>query len=100
MTKEHGLFIPDLEYVTDLEGLIKYLGEKVAVGNICLWCNGKGKAFHSIYAVQQHMEQMGHCKILYEDNEEEYEDFYDFSRDYGEGNKDEEVEFERFVTFV
>ncbi len=55
MTIEHGLFIPDLEYLIDCQGLIKYLAEKVSVGNLCLWCNGKGKAFHSMEAVQQHM---------------------------------------------
>lgn len=27
MTKTHGFFIPDLEYVCDLEGLITYLGK-------------------------------------------------------------------------
>lgn len=27
MTKEHGFFIPDIEYLIDLQGLIMYLGE-------------------------------------------------------------------------
>lgn len=87
MTKEHSLFIPDIEYVKDLQGLIKYLGEKVSIGNICLYCNGKGRSFHTLEAVQAHMTALSHCKILYDNNEEEYEDYYDFSSDYA--NKDE-----------
>lgn len=27
MTKVHSFFIPDVEYLSDLKGLIKYLGE-------------------------------------------------------------------------
>lgn len=82
MLKTHGLFIPDIEYVSDLGGLVTYLGEKIAIGNICLYCNGKGKGFHSLEAVQGHMRDMCHCKLLYEGNEEEYTEFYDFSSDY------------------
>lgn len=55
MTKEHSFFIPDIEYLQDLEGLVKYLGEKVSVGTTCLFCNGKGKAFTSLEGVQTHM---------------------------------------------
>jgi len=82
MIYEHGFFIPDTEYIKDLEGFITYLGEKVFVGNICLYCNGKGKTFWSFDAVQRHMRDLNHCKILYEGNEEEYEEYFDFSSDY------------------
>ena len=34
-----SLFLPDADYIVDLEGLIEYLGAKVGEGNICLWCN-------------------------------------------------------------
>lgn len=30
-----------------------YLEEKVKLGHICLYCNGKGKTFHSYRALQQ-----------------------------------------------
>lgn len=33
MSTVHSFFIPDTEYITDLEGLLMYLGEKVARGN-------------------------------------------------------------------
>jgi len=86
MTQEHSFFIPDVEYLKDLEGFIKYLGEKVGVGNVCLHCNGKGRSFWSLEAVQAHMRDLSHCKLDYEGNEEEYEDYYDFSVDYnGDG---------------
>jgi len=49
------------------------------VGNYCLWC--KDKPFNSVEAVRAHMTDLSHCKLLFDDNEEEYADFYD----YGEG---------------
>lgn len=84
MVEVHGLFIPDTEYLIDLEGLIKYLGEKVAIGWTCLYCNGKGRSFNGLTSVQNHMVSKGHCKILYEpeQQEEEFEDFYDFTKYY------------------
>ena len=83
MTKSHSFYVPDLEYVTDLEALIGYLGEKVGLGKVCLYCNDKGKEFHSIEAVQKHMMDKGHCKIFYEgDDILEFSDFYDFTSSY------------------
>ena len=29
MTQEHSFFVPDAEFVTDMEGLVTYLGQKV-----------------------------------------------------------------------
>jgi len=82
MTQEHGFFIPDIEYLKDLEGLIKYLGEKISIGNVCLYCNGKGKSFMTLEAVQGHMRALNHCKLLYDENDDEYGNFYDFSSDW------------------
>ena len=83
MSKTHGFFIPDLEYLEDLEGLIEYLGYKVGVANLCLYCNERGKQFHSVEGVQHHMVEKGHCKILFEgDSALEYADFYDFTKSY------------------
>jgi hypothetical protein len=55
MTRAHSFFIPDVEYLKDLRGLIKYLGEKITIGYTCLWCNGKGRGFHSAEGVRGHM---------------------------------------------
>lgn len=81
MHKEHGFFLPDLEFAHDLEGLITYIAEKVKLGYLCLYCNGKGKAFSSHYDCQKHMVAKSHCKLLYQPEEDfdEYAPFYDFS---------------------
>lgn len=95
MTLEHSFFIPDAEYVVDMKGLLTYLGEKVSQGFICLWCNDRGKTFYSVQAVQQHMQDKGHCKMLHEGEAlAEYADFYDYSSSYPdqqEQNAHEEV---------
>lgn len=52
MSISHSFFIPDVEYCTDIEGLLDYLGSKVGEGMMCLWCNEKGKAFYNVLAVQ------------------------------------------------
>ncbi|XP_008819990.1 zinc finger protein 622 [Nannospalax galili] len=96
MTKIHSFFIPDIEYLSDLKGLIKYLGEKVGVGKICLWCNEKGKSFYSTEAVQAHMNDKSHCKLFTDgDAALEFADFYDFRSsypDYKEGEDPDEAE--------
>ncbi|KAJ1550761.1 hypothetical protein HK405_015956, partial [Cladochytrium tenue] len=70
MAKTHSFFVPDLEYLVDLEGLVKYLGEKISVGNVCLYCNGKGKSFYTLESVRMHMLEKGHCKIPYEEDDD------------------------------
>eukprot|EP00698_Gefionella_okellyi_P017632 TRINITY_DN5190_c0_g1_i1.p1 TRINITY_DN5190_c0_g1~~TRINITY_DN5190_c0_g1_i1.p1 ORF type:complete len:420 (-),score=88.37 TRINITY_DN5190_c0_g1_i1:498-1757(-) len=83
MTKVHSFFIPDIEYLVDLAGLVEYLGEKVGVGHVCLYCNDKSRQYRSTEAVQMHMEQKSHCKIEYDpDHSDEFDDFYDFSSSY------------------
>jgi pre-60S factor REI1 len=98
MAEIHSFFIPDVEYLVDLRGLIRYLGEKVGVGHMCLYCNGKGRELHSVEAVQKHMRDKGHCKLLYEgDAELEIAEFYDFTpsyRDFDETKRDEQAEME------
>ena len=99
MSRSHSFFIPDLEYVIDLKGLVEYLGEKVGEGNMCLYCNEKSKNFYSIEAVQSHMVDKGHTKINYDgDAVLEYVDFYDFSSsypDYNPDDKDQEVDTDK-----
>lgn len=63
MQLTHGFFIPDREYLVDLKGLLLYLSEKVAIGNVCLFCNGKGKEYKSMDAVRKHMIDKSHCKV-------------------------------------
>jgi len=77
MAEEHTFFIPDVEYLVSLKGLITYLGEKVSIGNTCLYCE---RMFHSLEAVRKHMIDKGHTKICYEEGPDlEIGNFYDFS---------------------
>ncbi|ORX78291.1 hypothetical protein BCR32DRAFT_282442 [Anaeromyces robustus] len=77
MTVDHSFFIPDIEYLSDLNGLIKYLGEKISIGNTCIYCE---RMFHSLEGVRKHMLDKGHTKISYEEGPDlEISNFYDFS---------------------
>lgn len=111
MSITHGFFVPDAEYLTDVTGLIAYLGEKIAVGNACIYCYGKkrrnasamgklkkdeveedvdiGREFRSLEATRRHMVDKGHCKIAYESEEERLEisDYYDFTASYPANSK-------------
>jgi len=91
MTNKHSFFLPDPEFLVNLEGLLEYLGAKVGQGFMCLWCNEKGKAFHSLDDVQRHMADKGHCKLLHEGEALiEYDDWYDYTSSYPEGEEGEE----------
>ena len=83
MSRVHGFFLPDLEYVTDPKGLVAHLCEKVGLGYLCLYCNERGKRFHCVEAAQQHMVDKCHCKMLFEgDAALDYAEFYDYSKSY------------------
>ncbi|XP_034470137.1 zinc finger protein 622 [Hippoglossus hippoglossus] len=93
MTKVHSFFIPDVEFLVDLRGLIRYLGEKVGAGNVCLWCNEKGRSFYSAEAVQSHMTDKSHCKLFTDgDAALEFADFYDFRSSYPDSKEGEDLE--------
>lgn len=69
---------------------------------MCLWCNEKGRTFHSADAARQHMLDKGHCKMLHEGLAlAEYADFYDYSSSYPDNaedvDPDEEVSFNKSV---
>ncbi len=85
LSERHSFFIPDAEYLVDLEGLLGYLGEKVGLGLMCLWCNTRSRSFQSLSAVQRHMADKGHCKVLQEgDAFLEYSRFFDYTSSYPE----------------
>lgn len=86
MLKDYGLFIPEQEYLTDLTGLMTYLGEKVGLGNMCLYCAFEGRSVESIRA---HMLAKGHVKIPYESIEDKLEisEYYDFTKTYKSRSK-------------
>ena len=50
-------------------------------GGVPLYVRGeddKAKQFRSLHSVQRHMIDSNQCKMAYDDNEEEYEDYYDY----------------------
>ena len=55
MSKSHSFFIPDVDYVVELEAFLIYLGAKVGDGKVCLKCNTRSKQFRSFPACQSHM---------------------------------------------
>ncbi|XP_072953618.1 cytoplasmic 60S subunit biogenesis factor REI1 homolog 2-like [Typha angustifolia] len=87
MHKKHGFFIPDVEYLKDLKGLLAYVGLKVKRDFICLFCNERCHPFQSLEAVRKHMVAKGHCKLRYgdggdDDEDADLEEFYDYSSSY------------------
>jgi pre-60S factor REI1 len=42
------------------------------------------RQFRSLHAVQRHMVDANRCKMVYDDNEDEYADFYDYSSQYAD----------------
>ncbi|KAK3492488.1 C2H2 type zinc-finger-domain-containing protein [Neurospora hispaniola] len=97
MERIHGMFIPEKQYLVDLEGLLGSLRRRVFELNECLMC---GKMRSNTFAVQTHMRDKGHCQIPYTTEEEQLEigEFYDFRSTYSDGDdwdtEDEEEEEE------
>ena len=55
MAKQHSFFVPAVDQVKDLPELLRYLGDKISIANICIYCNGSGKMMHSLESVRAHM---------------------------------------------
>jgi len=91
MSRQHGFFLPERDYLVDLPGLINYLSETVLVLHTCLYCH---KSVHTSSGVQTHMRDRGHCMIAYSTEEEQLEigDFYDFRATYSGDETDDDDE--------
>ena len=94
MSITHSFFIPDQDLLVNQAGLLSYLGEKVVIGNLCLFCPNGGKEFGNLEAVRRHMIDKSHCKLAYETDEDRAElaDFYEFNHEDDDGSDWEEVE--------
>ena len=81
MSHQHSFFVPDGEYLSDVSGFLSYLGNKIVIGNICLYCPNGGKEFGNLNSVRRHMADKAHCKLAYETEEDRAElaDFYQYS---------------------
>ena len=92
MSKQHGMFIPESDYLVDLEGLLGYLHEKINDFHECLYC---GQMKHTVSGVQTHMRDRGHCMIPYSTETEMLDigEFYDFRGTYSDDEEtDEDME--------
>ena len=83
METDHGFFVPQRQFCTNAEGLLQYLQEKIEVGLLCITCeNKKAKDFTTGEAVRKHMLDKGHTFMKVDDGYEEYEKYYDFSKQF------------------
>lgn len=91
MERIHGMFIPEKQYLVDLEGLLKSLQERIQELAECLYC---GKMKNNAFAVQTHMRDKGHCKIPFttEDEQLEIGEFYDFRSTYSDDEESDDEE--------
>lgn len=81
MHTAHSFYIPDIDYLRDLPGLMRHLADKVSVWHVCLSCGSDSRQpFPSLEAVRRHMLDKGHNKLRYDDEgSAELADFFDFS---------------------
>lgn len=81
MHHQHSFYIPDIDYLRDLSGLMRHLADKVSVWHVCLACGSESRQpFPSLEAVRKHMLDKGHNKIRYdEEGSAELADFFDYS---------------------
>ncbi|AQZ18258.1 REH1 (YLR387C) [Zygosaccharomyces parabailii] len=78
MFQAHGLYIPERSYLVDLQGLLNFLIQEIAVKKLCLCCNFQG---FSLESIRNHMHSKRHCKMPYETKEEreKFARFYNFT---------------------
>ena len=63
----------------------RYLGAKIQYGHVPLFTAGDdttSKRFRTLHGVQRHMIDINKCRMLFDGNEEEYEEFYDYPYAY------------------
>ncbi|RDL36989.1 Uncharacterized protein BP5553_04422 [Venustampulla echinocandica] len=89
MERIHGMFIPEKAYLVDLDGLIGSLYEKIHEYHECLYCS---KLKPSVFGLQTHMRDKGHCKIPFGTEQEQLEigEFYDFTSTYSDDEEESE----------
>ncbi|KAI1826720.1 C2H2 type zinc-finger-domain-containing protein [Xylaria intraflava] len=96
MERIHGMFIPEKQYLVDLDGLITELQQRIQEYHECLYC---GKLKNTSAAVQTHMRDKGHCMIPFTTEEEQLSigDFYDFRSTYSdvEDSEDESTDVDK-----
>ncbi|RDL38290.1 uncharacterized protein BP5553_02630 [Venustampulla echinocandica] len=95
MSHAHSFFIPNAEYLIDVESLLSYLFAIVSLFHECLFC---GSLKSTKFGVRDHMRGKGHCKLNLEDDVHQLKQFYDFSGNVDE--QDDEKELGEEVTLA
>jgi pre-60S factor REI1 len=88
MFKIHGMFVPEKDYLVNLEGLIRYLHAKITGNMECLYCHA---IKNTVSGARTHMLDKGHCMIAFGTEEEQIEigQFYDFTSTYSDDEEGE-----------
>ncbi|KAK1146279.1 pre-60S factor rei1 [Aspergillus melleus] len=98
MLKSHGMFIPEKDFLVNMEGLLHYLHRKINENSECLYCHA---IKNSPAGIRTHMRDKGHCMIAFETEDEQIEigQFYDFRSTYSDDDEweDDEDEDEEMV---
>lgn len=101
----HSFYIPDMDFLVNLPGLMRYLADKLSVWHVCLACGSDARqGFPSLEAVRTHMRDKGHNKIRFDDEgSSELADFFDYStlrqqRSSARANADESLDEDDFTT--
>ena len=83
MLKSHGMFIPEKDYLVDLNGLLRYLYRKINENSECLYCH---VIRNNPVGIRTHMRDKGHCMIAFETEDEQVEigQYYDFRSTYSD----------------
>ncbi|KAI0875695.1 C2H2 type zinc-finger-domain-containing protein [Hypoxylon argillaceum] len=89
MERIHGMFIPEKQYLVDLDGLLASLQQRIQEYHECLYC---AKIKNTVAAVQTHMRDKGHCMIPFTTEDEQLiiGDFYDFRSTYSDAEESED----------
>jgi pre-60S factor REI1 len=91
MGRFHGMFVPEKDFLSEPENLIKYLHDKIHTNHECLKCH---KVLHTPSGIQTHMRDRGHCMIGFEEDAElvEIGQFYDFRSSYPDAAQFQDME--------
>lgn len=91
----HSLYIPNLNYLSDKEGLIRFLSDTIVLDKECIKC---GYTSNKLMGIRQHIIAKGHVYIPYETKEMRsfIDKYYDFTiiMDEHEDSSDGEIDDE------
>lgn len=89
----HSLYIPNLNYLSDKEGLIRFLSDTIVLDKECIKC---GYTSNKLMGIRQHIIAKGHVYIPYETKEMRsfIDKYYDFTiiMDEHEDSSDGEID--------